>query len=159
MYWMREFADGRFTPVWRIIVGLSLIPAFGTLYQRLTLQESTRFKKSQEAELPEQGDLEKEKMGAAVGVHATESESDVVEELPSVSKKAHFRGMVLRGVECLPRSHNFLEVIKYFSEWRHLKILIGTCSCWFLLDVAYVRCRSSNRFLSDVVVLVSMGST
>lgn len=30
--------------VWRICVGLSLVPAFGTLYQRLTLPESTRFK-------------------------------------------------------------------------------------------------------------------
>jgi MFS transporter, PHS family, inorganic phosphate transporter len=29
--------------VWRIIVGVSLVPAFGTLYQRLTLGESTRF--------------------------------------------------------------------------------------------------------------------
>jgi PHS family inorganic phosphate transporter-like MFS transporter len=29
--------------VWRVIVGLSLIPAFGTLYQRLTLPESTRY--------------------------------------------------------------------------------------------------------------------
>jgi hypothetical protein len=31
--------------VWRIIIALSLIPAFGTLYQRLTLPESTRYKK------------------------------------------------------------------------------------------------------------------
>jgi PHS family inorganic phosphate transporter-like MFS transporter len=144
--------------VWRIIVGLSLIPAIGTLYQRLTLQESTRFKKSQEAE---QGDLEKEKMGAQVGVHATESESDVVEESSSgdVAKKAHFRGMVPLRSNAFLGLTNFLEVIKYFSEWRHLKILIGTCSCWFLLDVAYARCPSSNRFLSNVVVLGSTGST
>lgn len=25
----------------------------------------------------------------------------------------------------------------YFSEWRHLKTLIGTASCWFLVDVAF----------------------
>lgn len=30
-------------PVWRILVGLSLVPAFATLYQRLTLPESVRF--------------------------------------------------------------------------------------------------------------------
>jgi len=35
---------------WRIVVGLSLIPAFGTLYQRLTLAESKRWKRSKEAE-------------------------------------------------------------------------------------------------------------
>lgn len=33
--------------MWRIIVGVSLVPAFGTLYQRLTLPESTRYQKSQ----------------------------------------------------------------------------------------------------------------
>ena len=37
-------ADGIPCAVWRLAVGLSLIPAFGTLYQRLTLGESTRFK-------------------------------------------------------------------------------------------------------------------
>lgn len=33
--------------VWRIVVGVSLVPAFGTLYQRLTLPESARFITSQ----------------------------------------------------------------------------------------------------------------
>ena len=32
--------------VWRIVVGVSLIPAFGTLYQRLTMPESKRFEAS-----------------------------------------------------------------------------------------------------------------
>lgn len=32
----------------------------------------------------------------------------------------------------------FEEFIKYFSEWRHAKLLVGTCMCWFLLDIAYV---------------------
>lgn len=33
-------------PVWRIIIGLSLIPAFATLYFRLTLPESKRYIKA-----------------------------------------------------------------------------------------------------------------
>ncbi|KIO24909.1 hypothetical protein M407DRAFT_15344 [Tulasnella calospora MUT 4182] len=33
--------------VWRIVVGASLIPAFGTLYQRLCLPESTRYQEAQ----------------------------------------------------------------------------------------------------------------
>jgi PHS family inorganic phosphate transporter-like MFS transporter len=92
---MYDVADLRFTPVWRIVVGLSLIPAFGTLYQRLTLPESTRYEKSHEAELIEQGVLKKEKMGVEVGVHPTESESSV-DKGPSVpaAKKTHFLGMV-----------------------------------------------------------------
>ena len=41
--------------VWRICVGLSLVPAFGTLYQRLTLPESTRFKEMRKGAHEESG--------------------------------------------------------------------------------------------------------
>jgi len=54
--------------------------------------------------------------------------------VPAV-KKAHFR-----------------EVIQYFSEWRHLKILIGTCTCWFLLDIAFYGIN-----LNTNVVLTQIG--
>lgn len=119
--------------VWRIVIGLSLIPAFGTLYQRLTLPESTRYKKSQEADVVEQDDLEKEKMGVKAGVHATESDLNV------------------DGGASVPKKSHILEVIKYFSEWRHLKILIGTCSCWFLLDVAFYGINlNTNVVLSEI---------
>ena len=44
--------------VWRILIGLSLIPAFGTLYQCLVLPESRRYKQAQEnRELDEIADL------------------------------------------------------------------------------------------------------
>lgn len=33
--------------VWRIVIGVSLVPAFGTLYQRLTLPEATRYTEAQ----------------------------------------------------------------------------------------------------------------
>ena len=35
------------------------------------------------------------------------------------------------------------DFISYFSEWRHLKILIGTSMCWLLLDIAFVVCATS----------------
>ncbi|KAJ6521672.1 MFS inorganic phosphate transporter [Mycena vulgaris] len=101
--------------VWRIVVGLSLIPAFGTLYQRLTLPEATRFIEAQNQptnamELPHIKDSAEDSDTAA---HSTE-----VAEI--VQKKAHFR-----------------EFLVYFGEWRHAKLLIGTCLCWFLLDIAF----------------------
>ncbi|KAL1740143.1 major facilitator superfamily domain-containing protein, partial [Schizophyllum fasciatum] len=46
--------------VWRIVIALSLVPAFGTLYQRLTLRESTRFIKAQEtAAQDDEDDIDK----------------------------------------------------------------------------------------------------
>ncbi|CAK5268011.1 unnamed protein product [Mycena citricolor] len=97
--------------VWRIVVGISLIPAFGTLYQRLTLPESTRYVESQQTDLS--SDLKKSQ-----GSDSESAEPVVRENV--VTKKAHFR-----------------EFLIYFREWRHLKLLIGTASCWFLLDIAF----------------------
>ncbi|KAF9565365.1 hypothetical protein CPC08DRAFT_629931, partial [Agrocybe pediades] len=31
----------------------------------------------------------------------------------------------------------FWRVCEVFSEWRYAMLLIGTCECWFLLDVAF----------------------
>ncbi|KAH7886473.1 major facilitator superfamily domain-containing protein [Phlebopus sp. FC_14] len=108
--------------VWRIVVGLSLIPAFGTLYQRLTLPESKRFEDSQR---PETQDLEdtkasKDVVEKEVFQGSTTGSSDVDIPKADLEKKAHFK-----------------EFIQYFSEWRHGKILLGTCACWFLLDIAF----------------------
>lgn len=75
--------------VWRIVVGLSLIPAFGTLYQRLTLPESIRYQESQNPqanmELQQSNDSAEEAAKKEGGNHAV-----LTEEV--VKKKAHFRG-------------------------------------------------------------------
>ncbi|KAF8073324.1 inorganic phosphate transporter [Lyophyllum atratum] len=125
--------------VWRIVVGVSLVPAFATLYQRLTLPESTRFLASQKLKTAnsaeEEGDAiaqikraqhdEDIKLGNIRGsgedakAPSTSEEETAPPEAVAV-KKAHFS-----------------DFVKYFSEWRHAKLLIGTCMCWFLLDIAF----------------------
>ena len=42
-----------------------------------------------------------------------------------------------------------LEFIAYFSEWRHGKMLLGTCLCWFLVDIAYVPVLPLTNYLSS----------
>ncbi|KNZ79493.1 putative metabolite transporter C2H8.02 [Termitomyces sp. J132] len=125
--------------VWRIVIGVSLIPAFGTLYQRLTLPESNRFIASQklknatsaaeEATSPStSGESNVEKETEKDSKHLTDSPtSTVADDEPSQdNEKEKENG----------RSH-FRDFVIYFSEWRHAKILIGTCVCWFLLDVTF----------------------
>jgi len=117
--------------VWRIVIGLALIPAFGTLYQRLTLPESKRFiasqKRPEDVEafetLQVTGDENHPKVletaiESEKGEKSSETEDPPVEEF--VQNKAHFS-----------------EFLKYFSKWRHAKLLLGTCSCWFFLDIAF----------------------
>ncbi|KAF8877355.1 MFS general substrate transporter [Infundibulicybe gibba] len=111
--------------VWRIVVGLSLVPAFGTLYQRLTLPESTRYlatKKKEEEEAGEARVAEEKIRQERHEQQQREGNVDPNTAPPEVvaAKKAHFA-----------------EFLTYFSEWRHAKLLIGTCVCWFLLDIAF----------------------
>ncbi|KAG8941961.1 hypothetical protein FRC04_003920 [Tulasnella sp. 424] len=136
--------------VWRIVVGVSLIPAFGTLYQRLHLPESTRFQESQR--LAERDDAyyfdeEKKQKAEEAGVtvhekpvplgntrsHSSGSSENATND-PTVVGAEEGRGV--KGAAAVKKTQ-FMEFIHYFSEWRHLKILLGTCICWFLLDIAF----------------------
>ncbi|KAF8137133.1 major facilitator superfamily domain-containing protein [Boletus edulis] len=97
---------------WRICVGLSLIPAFATLYQRLTLPESKRYQEAQHISEDGVSDLKEKELARSSSVD--------VQDDARPTKEVHFK-----------------EFLTYMSEWRHAKILIGTCACWFLLDVAF----------------------
>ncbi|KNZ75227.1 putative metabolite transporter C2H8.02 [Termitomyces sp. J132] len=119
--------------VWRIVIGVSLIPAFGTLYQRLTLPESNRFIASQKLKnatsaAEEATSPSTKKETEKDSKHLTDSPTSTVanDEPSQDNEKEKENG----------RSH-FRDFVIYFSEWRHAKILIGTCVCWFLLDVAF----------------------
>lgn len=152
--------------VWRITVGLSLIPAFATLYQRLTLPESTRYKASQklrsnanasdedaaieaikraqrgeDLRLGHLGseDLEKADLKDVKDAVRIEKERDVktdVTEVSEASSKDEEHHPPPPEVVVTRQAH-FSEFLRYFSEWRHAKLLIGTCGCWFLLDIAF----------------------
>ncbi|KAF8922141.1 MFS general substrate transporter [Mucidula mucida] len=114
--------------VWRIIIGISLIPAFGTLYQRLTLPESSRFLASQKpVELDDIEKLKKEQ--AAAEGSSPKPGSELEKDVSSSSDEA--------PEEVLAKKAHIREFITYFSEWRHGKHLVGTCLCWFLLDIAF----------------------
>ncbi|KAG8688633.1 hypothetical protein FRC08_011322 [Ceratobasidium sp. 394] len=112
--------------VWRIVVGLSLIPAFGTLYQRLTLPESTRYSKTRNAEADE----------AQKEVNEKEGTSELKKEVPSSSSNDSSLGVQTEAVDLKKKAH-IHEFLSYLSEWRHAKLLIGTALSWFLVDIAF----------------------
>jgi MFS transporter, PHS family, inorganic phosphate transporter len=88
--------------VWRIVVGLSLIPAFGTLYQRLTLPESTRFEDSKRLQDTENIEDLKNAQKNADGISTPSATSQNAPEV-IVKKKAHITGAshVFLCQECL----------------------------------------------------------
>jgi PHS family inorganic phosphate transporter-like MFS transporter len=118
---------------WRLLIGLSLIPAFATLYARLTLPESTKYKLTKEdsdshLESTSDKDLDKdlEKHHAKV----VEGEDDSPKVGPVKDVKAR-HGVVVAKRQVAT------EFIAYFSEWKHLKNLLGTTLGWFLVDIAF----------------------
>ncbi|QRW08590.1 ATPase [Ceratobasidium sp. AG-Ba] len=111
--------------VWRIVVGLSLIPAFGTLYQRLTLPESTRFSKTRNAEADE------------AQVDVKEKELDIKKEEPATASNSSASGVPAQSEVELKKKAHIHEFLSYLSEWRHAKLLIGTALSWFLVDIAF----------------------
>ncbi|KAJ7600588.1 major facilitator superfamily domain-containing protein [Mycena floridula] len=135
--------------VWRIVVGISLIPAFGTLYQRLTLPESTRFIESQKKD-SEDDILELKQKQEAVEVHDHVSNHSGSDEVQEIARPK--RGVPVVKEEELQQKSQFPEFVAYFSEWRHAKLLIGTCGCWFLLDIAFYGIN-----LNQNVVLQAIG--
>lgn len=133
--------------VWRIVVGLSLVPSFATLYQRLTLGESKRFKDSQAQPNmdTEMGDSKKPPVQGGSEDVSVPSYSETSSKFSGNEKAAPVDVVVKKQA-------HFKEFLLYFSEWRHAKILIGTCVCWFLLDIAFYGIN-----LNQNVVLMQMG--
>jgi len=112
--------------VWRIVIGLSLIPAFATLYYRLTLKESKRFIKSRTNS--ETSTLVAEKAAAESD---GENGSKEGKEVDPAAVESGLGALVAK------KKFHFNEFVEYMSEWRHGKILLGTTMCWFLLDIAF----------------------
>ncbi|KAJ7716747.1 major facilitator superfamily domain-containing protein [Mycena maculata] len=104
--------------VWRIYTGLILIPAIITIVQRMMMTESTRMKGVQD-----------------------------IREDPTLIAKGQVKGIkldhhddkIVDGSEASvdQEAAAWRDARDYFSEWRHLKILIGTTMSWFLLDLIF----------------------
>ncbi|KAN0066477.1 hypothetical protein ACQY0O_000571 [Thecaphora frezii] len=117
---------------WRILQGLTLIPAFITLYFRLTLVESTRFTLARKL----QDDPE---LAAKLGRQATNSDDELAKEkdvdgINSFVNKTQNEAVGL-GFKSVGKPKN--EFLTYFSEWKHLKVLIGCAASWFLVDITF----------------------
>ncbi|EDR01633.1 inorganic phosphate transporter [Laccaria bicolor S238N-H82] len=66
--------------------------------------------------------------------------------------------VALRGCSCqVPSARQLIGTEKLHSEWRHAKILIGTCVCWFLLDISKCNMLETREWLGNVFFKISTG--
>lgn len=137
---------------WRIMQGLSLVPAFAVLYFRLTLVESTRF--TQARAIQDDPELLAKASAAGVVVKEDEDASSVKGkgEMDSNSD-LHLENKAIGVTGYIGKKpHN--EFFSYFSQPKHLKHLIGTALCWFLVDITFYGIN-----LNQSTILTSIGFT
>ncbi|ORX71880.1 MFS general substrate transporter [Linderina pennispora] len=117
--------------VWRLILGLGCVPGVATLYWRLTMEDSKRFQletaKAAAANADE--DLMREKYMAKQRLLEGSDAEAALETTDAIQYNAGGAAPVKQR-----RAKTFTQ---YFSEWKHLKVLLGTSITWFALDVAF----------------------
>ncbi|KAK5703244.1 hypothetical protein LTR97_004193 [Elasticomyces elasticus] len=139
--------------VWRIQMGLGLVPAFATLWSRLTMPEGKKFLQSKELNTPSSSNSSIYKQASAPQdikkkflYHSTPRSghtADPVYSSPTV--------MAEEVASSTPAASKYSTFFVYFKKWSHLKTLIGTASCWFLLDIAFYGVNlNQSVLLSDI---------
>ena len=144
--------------IWRIQMGLGLVLAFATLWARLTMPEGRKYIQSQELNTPSSSSSSVYKETTASSKAAKESpvnSLDTPGPLPSNAPSSidPVTPVIANELADLTmRKTKYSTFFIYFSEWRHFKTLLGTASCWFLLDVAFY-----GTNLNQSVLLTDIG--
>ncbi|KAG8984991.1 Inorganic phosphate transporter pho84 [Tulasnella sp. JGI-2019a] len=115
--------------VWRIIIGIGMVPAIFALYYRLTIPETARFTMDVERNLEQ-----------------AEQDADFVRS----GKFDRIDDRPIHRVNVPRASRNDFKT--RFSQWGHLKVLIGTSYSWFAQDVAFY-----GLALNSVAILSRIG--
>lgn len=135
---------GQFNAVWRILFGVILVPCGITLYQRLRLPESTKFKAVEQMRADKNDEilnaddpkaaLQARTTGVAEGNDSTHSQEKDLEIAPEVPPQPQPEAELSEGKGTKTVWHEklgaFGEFVEYYKEWRHLKLLIATAGCW-----------------------------
>jgi phosphate:H+ symporter len=111
--------------VWRLCIGLGCVPAVGTIYLRFTMPESPRYS------LNVQHDAE-----AAAAAKGQLASDELVKQTTRVER--------------VERNH-WAEFRAYFGQWKNFKLLFGTASTWFLIDIAFYGLGLNNSIILNAI--------
>lgn len=106
--------------IWRLLVGFGCIPGLLAFYFRFTIPETPRFTM----------DIERNISRATRDIN----------KILSAGRHTVPKEMVEEKLVTTPRA-SLADFFMYFSQWKNLKILIGTAYSWFALDVSSVWVR------------------
>jgi len=116
--------------MWRILIGLGMVPACVALYFRLTIPETPRFTM----------DVERNYNQAKQDVEAMITSGKFVVDPDAVVQRVE-----------APKA-SWKDFFRHFSRWENGKVLLGTSYSWFALDIAFY-----GLGLNSSIVLSAIG--
>ncbi|KAK6076384.1 phosphate:H+ symporter [Seiridium cupressi] len=131
--------------IWRLQVGLALIPCFALLYFRLTMPESRKFLQS--VELSSVGKSSSSTLGS-IDKH----DSPVLGDSVADNSVRDRRTSVVQGASEPSKNAQLSAFVEYFKKPRHALTLFGCAFSWFLVDVAFYGIN-----LNQSVILADIG--
>jgi len=146
---------GQLDAVWRLQIGVALVPAFSTLWPRLTMPEGKKYLESRELSLPRRLDSVTSRLTNTSRFTAISKSKkrESIELIVSDGRGLQDEFDAARSEREWQNRRARLDVFfTYFREWRHLKTLLGTASTWFLLDIAFY-----GTNLNQSVILQEIG--
>ena len=110
---------------WRILYGLGILPALVALFFRFTIPESIRYTL----------DVQRNEAIARANALNYINRANNPEDLST-----RVTAWILRQAEVqAPPRASVRDFLNHFGTWRNGKVLLGTASSWFFLDIAFVR--------------------
>ena len=140
---------GQLDAIWRLQIGLALIPALATLYPRLTMPEGRKYLESRELNRTRRPESVNSRLRRRSRKSRGESVELVTSDGTGLQEEIDAARAEIEEQGRRPRLDVFFV---YFSEWRHLKILLGTAMTWFFMDVAFY-----GTNLNQSVILEEIG--
>ena len=140
---------GQLDAIWRLQIGLALIPALVTLYPRLTMPEGRKFLESRELNRPRRPESVNSRLSRRSRKSRGESVELVTSDGTGLQEEIDAARAEIEEQGRRPRLDVFFV---YFREWRHLKVLLGTAMTWFFMDVAFY-----GTNLNQSVILQEIG--
>ncbi|RVD84037.1 uncharacterized protein DFL_005805 [Arthrobotrys flagrans] len=145
--------EGQLDAVWRIQMGVAIIPAIATLWPRLTMPEGKQFLQSQELNSASTS-------GSSINAQSTGKVVEGSNASDTEDAGMARKGSVVLGTSVAPpafvagsevQEAKFNTFFVYFSEWRHFKTLFGTTTTWFLVDVAFYGINLNQSFILSAI--------
>jgi len=122
---------------WRIIIGFGGLPAIFALYYRITIPETPRYTFDIKHDI--------EKAHADIKAYMNNQKEGDVDPISQEQTKQRI------GHKLVAPRASWRDVWGYFSQWKNFKVIFGTTSAWFFLDLAFYGLSLNNSIVLNVI--------